>query len=187
MNNEKSLDEIIKICEDYEEVRRTNIYTFGSVNDLIEVCYKLKALGLNWGDKLIPCKDFRVVKKYYLTNSATKFIPEKDKYYVEWDNGNIGRLQFTTQAYYNLVTDEWHEFEAKLMSYNPVDYDPLNNHMVFEVKDGKRLMHDYFDICREYQEKVNEKIKSKRIEIKRQEIKKLQRELDSLASEGEEK
>lgn len=182
----KSLDEIINICKEYEEVRKSSIYNFGCIDDLIDICEKLKALGYEWGDRLIPpypYDHFRIGKNIYIANSNTHFVLDKNKYYVQWDNGNVGRLQFVTYEYYHYVTDEWHEFEAILKSYNPVDFDDLNTNMIFEIEDGKRLMQDYPDICKKIEGKMRKKIDSKKIELKRQELKELTAEINRLEKE----
>lgn len=55
--------------------------------------------------------------------------------------------------------------------------------MIFDIENGKQLMNDYKDICYEIQNKMNDKIKSRKIEIKRREIEKIQLEIDYLTGE----
>lgn len=145
------------------------------LNSIIEICDKLKAFGYNWGDKWRVPYDFRVRKNYYITNSATHYKQDKEKYYVEWDNGNVGRLQFVSWDYYEAVIDEWNEFLDTLKSYNPVDYDPLNCHIIYDVENGKKVMADYDRICEKTRKKINKKIEKIRIE----ELKKQLEELES--------
>lgn len=181
-NNSKKLndlDEIIHICEKYEKIRKCNAYGYIYYSsNIIEICNKLKAMGLNWGDKLTTSNHFYVAKFECMANPATDYIPtDPDEFYVHWDNGNIGRLQFTTIDYWGYLGDEWREFKNTLKSYNPVDWDDLNNHMVFKIEDGKRLMNDYKDICKETQEKINTKIKTS---VKALIIEKKKKELEEL-------
>lgn len=168
MNNDNSkitLDSVIKICNQFEKIMEPTRFCCGYGNtpsSLIDAAEKLKALGLEWGAK-IEYPDFRIRKNYYMTNSATGYKPNKDEYYIEWDNGNVGRLQFVRQDYWFAVEDEWADFLSVLKSYDPVDYDPLNCHMVFEVENGKRLIKDYPEICKETRQRMNKKINSIRL------------------------
>jgi len=160
------LDSVIKICEQFKKVIELTKWREGYGNTPSELIYaaeKLKALGLEWGDR-IQYRDFRIRKNYYITNSATGYKPNKEEFYIEWDNGNVGRLQFVRQDYWFAVENEWNDFLSALRSYDPVDYDPLNCHMVFEVENGKRLIKDYPNICKETQQKMNKKINVVRLE-----------------------
>lgn len=90
------LDSVIKICEQFKKVIEPTKRREGYGNTPSELIYaaeKLKALGLEWGDR-IQYRDFRIRKNYYITNSATGYKPNKEEFYIEWDNGNVGRLQY---------------------------------------------------------------------------------------------
>ena len=89
------LDRIIKVCEDFRNIQNSVEYHYGwNPGEIIDTCEKLKALGLNWGDQ-IYYDDFNIVKgNYYLVDSKTKYIPDRDSYYIIWSNGNIGKYQF---------------------------------------------------------------------------------------------
>ena len=178
MDKQFGLDRVISICQEYQDVYDSisRHYIYGSYpKDIIATCDKLKVLGFKWGDDL-PSGDFRMLKKYHLTNSATKYQPEDDTYYIEWNNGNVGRLQFVTENYWHAVGDEWDEFLSELRSYNPVDYDPLNCHIIYDVENGKKVIADYNDICNRTKEKMRKKIRSIQIEQKKKEIEKLMEE-----------
>lgn len=176
-----SLDEIIDICKKYLEIHKTACYGYGyGPESYIETCEKLKFMGLNWGDKLVISENFRLTKgKRIVHNSAYNYNFDKDTYYIEWDNGNVGRLQFVSDKYYYLVTDEWNEFKSKLISYNALDYDTCNCHIIYNIEDGKRVIADYANICKETKEKMNKKIALAQIEEKKAEITKLQNMLDN--------
>lgn len=156
-----NLDERIKLIETYKSECRTNVpYGYGyNEDELLSTCKKLKALGLEWGDK-ISFDDFRITKGVKITNSATGYEYDSKSYYVHWDNGNIGAYQFVSGGdMYRAIQDEYKEFKEKLMSYNPIDWDDFNSHIVFDVENGKKVMADYEEIVKETREKIQ--IKSK--------------------------
>lgn len=144
-------------------------------SDLLTVCSKLEALGLEWGDTY-SFTDFIIRKgnEYYLANSATNYQFDPDTWYVHWDNGNIGRYQFVDDFGYQYTNDEWNEFIYTLMSYNPVDYDTRNCHIVYDIEHGKKLLKDYVDICLQTQKKMDKKIAKAKINLKYREIEELQ-------------
>lgn len=170
------LDEIINICNQYMEImEKINKPVHSNPTDIVEDCKKMKAFGYDeWEQILIPY-DFAIYKgdAYHLHNSVTKYKFDPDKYYIHWDNGNIGRLQFITKEYYYVMTEEWQEFRNRMLSYNPVDYDELNDHIVYDIENGKKAMEDYKKICREIDSKMDKKIK----QIKIQEMEEQLREL----------
>ena len=181
MGKEFDLDRIISVCKEYKNIldARGRYYGYGNTpNDIISTCEKLKALGYKWGD-ILPGNHFRMSKKYYLSNSATQYQPEEDTYYIEWDNGNVGRLQFVSDTYWHYVGDEWEEFLNEMRSYNPVDYDPLNCHIIYGIENGKKVIADYNDICNRTQEKMRQKIRAVQIEQKKKELEKLLSEQES--------
>lgn len=140
--------------------------------EIIDTCDKLEALGREWGEAVCP-RDFLVVKRYHICNSTTKYQPKDETWYVIWDNGNIGRLQFVSDKYWYAVEDEWNEFKNKLLSYNPLDYDKMNDFIVYDIENGKRLMEDYQQICDETKSKMQAKIKRVQLEKAREEYEKL--------------
>lgn len=171
------IDEIIERCKQFQEVldqTRGHYYGGSYPEAIIKHCMKLKVLGMKWGDKL-PSGDFRLVhgSKFYITNSGTKFRPDINAYYIEWDNGNIGRLQFVNDEYWGAVTEEWEAFREELMSYEPVDYDPLNCHIFYNIENGKKVMEAYKDICDRTRAKMQKKIRQVMIEKKQAELEKL--------------
>jgi hypothetical protein len=172
MSNKKyTVDEALKICRDYQELYNNRPYGYGYYpSELIETCERLKAFGVEWGDTL-TCNDFKITKgDYYITNSATKYKPDPDAYYVHWDNGNIGQLQFVNR---HIFTDGFNEFLEKLRSYNPVDWDPYNCHIVYDVENGKKVMADYPQIFDETRKKANEVMRQERIKELEYEMEKL--------------
>ena len=171
----KSLDDIIRICEEYDEIRKASLNKFCLPHEYIEMCHALKAFGLEWGDRIITLSDFRLTKgKYYISNSTTYYKPDKDEYCVHWDNGNIGRYQFTDEAGYKYIGEEWQKFIDILMSYSPVDYDKTRCHIVYDVENGKRVMADYKDICDAIKIKVRLRLQIEELEEAKRKCKELE-------------
>lgn len=161
-----TIKEAKKIIEDYKNLcSEGNKYGYyaNTVNEMKSILTKLEVMGLEWGDRLAIPIDFRISKGYYLTNSKMHYKKKDGEWYIEWDNGNIGRLQFVHEKYYYLVEDEWKAFKAELMSYNPLDYDHLNDHIIYDIENGKKLMANYQDICIRTQDAMYEKVKEARI------------------------
>lgn len=173
-----NLKEATRICGEYYNLMQNSIYS-GSPYEMINICEKLAALGLEWGDP-INYPDFYICKggDYNLLNSATHYKFDKDTYYIHWDNGNIGKYQFTGDLGYRHIDDEWNEFKKILMSYEPLDYDPYNCHIIYDVKNGKRLLKDYKNICKSIDEKVFKKVKEIQIQKKLKEIEALKKQLE---------
>ena len=173
----KNLDKIIKICKQYEEICcEARCGYSSSPKSMIEYCEKLKCLGLEFGES-VNYPDFTIIKKPYITNSATGFKYDPDQYYIVWDNGNVGRLQFISQSYWYDVEQEWQEFRQKLLSYEPLDYGPQNCHMIFDIEHGKKLIDDYPQICKETREKMNAKIAKVKLAKAKEEYEKLLKEV----------
>ena len=143
-------------------------------NDVIEKCDVLEALGKEWGYRM-PYH-FSVRKRPHVTNSSTHYDFDDDKYYVVWNNGNVGRYQFVDGVAYDYVDEEWEQFIAELDSYEPLDSDPYNDHKVYSIENGKRLMNDYEDICKRTREAMNKKIKKCKFERLKKELEKLEAE-----------
>ena len=159
-----TIDERIDFLQTYiDEFEKTKKIDYGhSAYGYLQTCEKLKALGLNWGAD-INFEDFRIVKGYHLTNSTTHYKGNKNDYYIHWDNGNIGCLMFTISDNWDLVQDDYKEFLKRLISYGAVDWDDLNDHIVFDIEHGKNLLKDYLKIKQETVEKIKRKIKNEEL------------------------
>lgn len=175
-----TIDERISFLETYiNEFETSKNWCYGNYSiDYLEACKKLKVLGFEWGDN-IKFDDFEIIKGYYITNPTTNFQGDKDRYYIHWDNGNIGRLMFVTQEYWFLVEEEWTEFNNILKSYAPLDWDEYNCHMIFDVEHGKKLISDYKDIKKKIYDKMKVKIKQIELEKAKKEYEKLLAETKS--------
>lgn len=121
-------------------------------------------------------------KEYALTNSATQYKQNGKDTIIVW-HASYGRLTFVKNEYYDYVDDEWNDFINVLKSYNPVDYDELNRTYIYNVENGKKLIHDYKDIIQNFKQKLNKKIKEVDIANKKKEIERLQKELKDVDNE----
>lgn len=179
----KNLDKIIKICKQYEDICHDAPWSYSSSpRSMIEYCEKLQCLGWEFGED-VKFRDFYIRKTTYLTNSETHYKFDDSQYYIIWDNGNVGRLQFTSQCYWYDVEQEWREFWWKLLSYGPLDYDPHNCRMIFDIEHGKKLIEDYPQICKETCEKMNAKIAKVKLAKAKEEYEKLLKEVGDEGSD----
>lgn len=123
-------------------------------------------------------RQIQVGKGYHLTNSATKYEQNKIDSLVIWHEP-CGRLAFTSSEYWHDIEDEWKEFINILMSYNPLDYDEINDNYIYDIENGKKLINDYKDIVNDLEKKINKKIKMVQLEKKKKELERLQAELET--------
>lgn len=177
-----TIEEASKIIKDYDNlIKEGKDLGYGWFEENVKDTIKtMEILGVSWGEKIRIPKDFSVIKgKPYLLNSKTHFNFSENENYIVWDNGNVGRLQFGdfSSELYREIDEEWEEFEEKLLSYGALDYDPMNCKIIYNIENGKKLMHDYDDICGEVRSKIKVKAKKFEIEKMKRELEKLQREL----------
>lgn len=116
-------------------------------------------------------------KKYHLTNSATNYKQNEVDTIVVWHT-SCGRLEFVSGDYYDDIKEEWEEFLETLKSYQPLDYDKWNHAYIYNLENGKRLIADYQRIVYEFKAKIDKKIAHVRVERKKAELERLQRELE---------
>ena len=171
-----TLDERLELATKYYE---TFGISYKNPKIIIEECEKLKILGCEWGEIRFGeygriGDDFIFLKGGKLTNQTTNYDFDEEKYYIHWDNGNIGRLMFIDSADYSEEeTEIWEGFKAELMSYNPLDYDSFNCHIVYDIENGKKVMSDYKNICKRTNEKFSKYLKKKRIKKAKEEYERL--------------
>jgi hypothetical protein len=159
---DSSANNNLKICEYADEI---GIELTGGSNHYI-----------NYGYFVINSQ-IKAGKKYHLTNSTTNYEQNGEDTIVIWSE-SCGRLAFVSDKYWWDIEDEWSEFMSILKSYNPLDYDKLNNTYIYDLEHGKRLIRDYNDIIDDFQKKVNKKIKEVDLANKKKEIERLQKELE---------
>lgn len=121
-------------------------------------------------------RQIKVGKKYYLTNSNTQYKQNGEDSIVIWSE-SCGRLAFVSDKYWFDIENEWKDFMNVLKSYEPLDYDELNNTYIYDVEHGKKLINDYDKIVRDFMDKANKKIKEVQLANKKKELERLQKEL----------
>lgn len=157
-----------------------------NANNNLLMCEYADELGVNVNDNyhsrieygfFVINSQIKVGKKYYLTNSATQYQQNGKDSIVIW-NESCGRLAFVRDKYWWDIEDEWNELMAVLRSYNPFDYDSLNNTYLYDIENGKKLINDYDEILKSFRKKVDKKIKAVDLANKRKELERLQKELE---------
>ena len=73
---------------------------------------------------------------------------------------------FVEPEYWSDIEDELQELKNVLKSYNPLDYDELNEDYIYDIENGKRLIADYDKIVSDFWNKVDKKIKDVILERK---------------------
>lgn len=124
-------------------------------------------------------QQIKLGREYQLANSHTGYHQNKKEILVIW-NEPCGRLAFVDDRYYHVVDNEWNEFMNILKSYKPLDYDPVNNVYIYDIEHGKKLIADYKDIVGNFEEKSCSKVNEILIQDKREQLKRLQEELEVL-------
>lgn len=152
----------------------------------LRLCQYADELGLKLNGSYYPRIDYnhclinsqiKAGKQYYLTNSTTKYKHNEEDTIIIWSE-SCGRLAFVDDRYWYSIEDEWQGFMNVLKSYNPLDYDEVNNKYIYDVEHGKELINDYDKIIQNFMNNVNKKIKEVDIASKRKELERLQKELE---------
>jgi hypothetical protein len=125
---------------------------------------------------LVINRQIKVGKSYRLTNSTTNYKQNGIDTIVIWSESR-GRYAFVNEQYYRDIGSEWEEFKSILKSYNPIDYDEINNDYIFDLENGKKLIKEYDEILKVFDEKINHKINEVKTAKKRELLEKLKREL----------
>lgn len=150
------------------------------------LCKYSSELGIELGNGYYPKIEYgyfvinqqiKAGKCYRLTNTTTHYEQNKKDTIIIW-NEPCGRLAFVDERYWHSIDEEWVDFMEVLKSYNPLDYDSLNNTYIYDLQNGKRLIEDYEKIKSDFIEKARKKIKYADIERKKRELEKLQSELN---------
>jgi|GEM_PF-3414774 hypothetical protein len=124
-------------------------------------------------------RQIKLGREYQLANSHTGYHQNKKEILVIWSEP-CGRLAFVDNRYYCVIENEWDEFMNILKSYEPLDYDPINNTYIYDIEHGKKLIVDYKDIVGNFEEKLRSKVNEILIQDKREQLKQLQEELKVL-------
>lgn len=151
----------------------------------LKLCQYADELGLKLNGSYFPRMDWnyclinsqiKACKKYYLANSKTKYEINGEDTIIVWSE-SAGRLAFVGDEYWWDIEDEWEEFMDVLKSYNPLDYDEINNNYIYDIENGKKLINDYDKIVHVFMSKVNKKVKEVQLANKKKELERLQKEL----------
>lgn len=123
-------------------------YDNGAKNNLL-LCQYADELGIELSSKYsyyprVNYNMFQVneqivaCKCYYLINSATNYQQNYEDTLVVWTE-SCGKYMFVDKSkYLPVIEDEWNEFIGILKSYNPLDYDEINDAYIYDVENGKK-------------------------------------------------
>lgn len=83
--------------------------------------------------------------QFHLVNTTINAQPEMAKWYIHFSCGGIRRLNFAGSQYaYKQEPDEvWQDFLTWVKSYEPIDWDDMNNEYIFSLENGIRLYHEF--------------------------------------------
>jgi len=172
----KAIEKYLKFYpRDYEAIKN------------LTMCECLDLLGMKFPNKvsyfpkveyssLLINDQIRVDKKFYITNSTTGYERGDEKAFVVWGEP-CGRLAFVHEKYYGDIETEWNEFKNILKSYNPLDYDEINNKYIYNIEDGKRLIADYDNIITTLKENIHKTISLVKLKEKEEELDRLKKEI----------
>ena len=106
--------------------------------------------------------EFYIRHSFCCTNRATDYKIDENMWYVHLSFCGCGRLNIINNAngnngylYEGEFQTAWEEFVETIGTYNPVQYDDINNEYFFTVPDGYRLFCDFPEIL----EKTKNKFK----------------------------
>lgn len=113
--------------------------------------------------------------QWHLVNTTTNAQPEITKWYICFNCGGIGRLNFagSQYAYEQEPNEVWQDFLIWVKSYDPIDWCDMNNEYVFSLENGLRF---YYDFHTGY-DKFRQKMKAA---IGRYRMQELQAQMDAL-------
>lgn len=125
--------------------------------------------------------EFIIRHSYQFSNRATDYKIDKNNWYVHLSFGGCGRLNLVNNAngnnqylYFGEFQKAWEEFIETIESYNPVQYDDINNEYFFTVPDGYKLFCDFPDILKKTKNKFNKLNEKREIEELKEKIRKLE-------------
>lgn len=179
------MKERIKAVKEYLKYFPNDTYA----NKNLLLCEYADELGMELGNGYYPRVEsgyfvinsqIKVGKKYYLVNSDTQYEQNGIDSIVIW-SAPCGRLAFVSNKYWDDIDNEWNDFINVLKSYNPIDYDEVNDDYIYDVENGKKLINDYDEIIQNFMNKANKKIKEVEIANKKKQLEQLKKELEESA------
>ena len=164
--NDSQARERLSVCEYATELGiEVEFNEYGS-------CYPYK---MEYG-KFKVNEQISAVKRYSLTNSTTKYVQNGEDTLIMW-SASCGRLDFVSEKYWYKIEDEWQAFINIIKSYEPLDWDSINNCYIFSLRQGQKLITDYKSILEDFKKTISARIKAVKIEEKKRQIELLQKEL----------
>jgi len=115
--------------------------------------------------------DLRIVPgSYSLSNIVNHAKLITNEAYILLENGNIGKLAFINDNYWNEIEDEYNDFRNE-MDKLAIEYDSFNSYWLFEP--SAETVEKIKEIIKTTQDKIDVKLRAER-------IKQLEEELASL-------
>jgi hypothetical protein len=150
----KAIEEYLKYFpKDYNA--KTNMLACKYAEELeLELSYPYPRMTQDQKDFLIS-KFIKATKTHKLDNKKTDFVPNGIDTIIVWE---ASKLDFVKYDYYFLIDDEWQELIDILLSYNPVDYDAINEVFIYDLENGKKLIQNSNKIVSEFKDKIRQKI-----------------------------
>lgn len=190
----KDLD-ILKACQANEDYlkKKYNIDTLYMLDEVIKAC---AACNVEPGVITRPYAGYYAIKLkrkkgeydfvvqhnkcYRLTNTATHYKQDKDKWYIRFTCNGIGRLGMYNRpdfVYSETANQIWQEFIDTIKGYGVLDYDEWNEEFLFDIENGMKLYNDFESIYT----KAYEGLRKDALEQQKQ---RLQNQLDELEQDG---
>ena len=183
---EKDLEIAKKVMADGEMLYKKYKY-YRNVSDIVEVLsiavecdIPIKSLYKDgYSVRLNPSYayfDFYFCHEYRLTNKSTGAKFDKSQWYIHFTCGGCGILNLCNDsqiAYKEEPQQIWKNFLEWIRSYNPIDWDNLNNEYVFSVRNGYRLYQDFKAKYDETREQMDNAVAKYKIEKLQAEIRRL--------------
>lgn len=181
------MQEKIKAIEEYlkffpnDRTAKNNLTLCNYCEELgLELPGKWQAYPNIYNEKTIKINSkLEASKSYYLTNKTTNYEHNNVDTVVIWDTG-CGRLEYVNSDYWYDIENEWQEFMDVLKSYEPLDYDEVNNRYVYSLENGKRLIEAYDELEEAFKDKLNRKIKAVQLAQKKKQMELLQKEISEM-------
>lgn len=174
-----------------EKIKAINGYLKYFPNDSnarnnLSLCEYADELGIELKNSYYPRMEYgyfvvnsqiKIGKRYQLTNRTTHYEQNGIDNIVIWSE-SCGRLAFVNDKYWFDIENEWNNFMSVLLSYEPLDYDKINNVYIYDLDHGKKLIADYHSIVKDFQNKVTKKVNEVDILNKKKEFERLKKELE---------
>ena len=134
--------------------------------------------------------EFIIRHSYQFSNRATDYKIDENNWYVHLSFGGCGRLNLVNNAnannqylYFGEFQKAWEEFIETIESYNPVQYDDINNEYFFTVQDGYKLFCEFPDILEKTKNKFNKLNEKHEIAELKEKLRKLEENNEAVRGE----